>query len=130
MSVLRFRHVAHSRLSGGGGRCTWRGYTYTIRATIHVFMQIMSENISLIYGIIFQASEHFKGISFRQSHCVTQFKVRYSYHILITQEVEIGEKIRAYHSAQNTLISQQRTSQMIRCSPTAFERRTDIWFDP
>ena len=32
-----------------------------------------------------------------------------------------GEKIRALHSVQNTLINQQRTSQMMRCSPTAFD---------
>ena len=41
----------------------------------------------------------------------------------ITREGEIGEKIRACHSFQNTSISQRRTSQMIRRSPTAFERR-------
>ena len=32
-----------------------------------------------------------------------------------------GDKIRALHSVQNTLINQQRTSQMMRCSPTAFD---------
>ena len=32
-----------------------------------------------------------------------------------------GEKIRAFLSVQNTLINQQRTSQMMRCSPTAFD---------
>ena len=49
----------------------------------------------------------------------------------IIREGDIREKIRAFHSFQNTSISQQRTSQMIRCSPAAFERRiyglTIIW---
>ena len=52
--MLRFRHGAHSRLSGGEGRCTWRGYMYTTQAITHVFMQIMSENISINYVIVFK----------------------------------------------------------------------------
>jgi len=32
-----------------------------------------------------------------------------------------GEKIRVLHSVQLTLINQQRTSQMMRCSFTAFD---------
>ena len=41
----------------------------------------------------------------------------------ISQEGEIGEKFRARHSFQNASISQRRTSQMVRRSPTADERR-------
>ena len=41
----------------------------------------------------------------------------------ISREGEIGEKIRACHSFQNASISQRRTSQMIRRSPTAYESR-------
>ena len=118
--MLRFRHVAHSRLSGGEGRCTWRGYTYTTRAITHVFMQIMSENISLNYGIIFQASEHFRGPYSRKPRCITQSMVSYSLFRFISQEGNTGEKIKAYHSLQNTLISQQRTSQIMRWSPPGF----------
>jgi hypothetical protein len=44
-----------------------------------------------------------------------------SHQRIISQQGEIGEKIRAYHGVQNTSISQRRTSQMIRRSPTAFE---------
>ena len=38
----------------------------------------------------------------------------------LTQQGEIGEKIRGQHGFQNSLISQQRTSQMIRWSPPGF----------
>ena len=37
-----------------------RGYTHNTRATTCVFIQIISENISLSHGSLFQASEHFK----------------------------------------------------------------------
>ena len=40
--------------------------------------------------------------------------------IFITREGDIREKIKAFHSFQNTSTSQQRTSQMIRFFPTAF----------
>ena len=41
----------------------------------------------------------------------------YPFQKFITQEADIGEKIRAQHSFQDTSISQQRTSQMIRWPP-------------
>ena len=44
---------------------------HTTRAITHVFMRIMSENISLNYGIIFQASEHCKGPYSREPRCIT-----------------------------------------------------------
>ena len=41
----------------------------------------------------------------------------------ITQEVKIGGEIREQHGFQNSSISQRRTSQMIRRSPTAYKSR-------
>ena len=83
-------------------------------------MQIMSENISLNYGIIFQASEHCKGPYSKEPRCITESMASHSLFIFIPQEGKIGEKIKAYHSFPNTLISQQRTSQMMRWSPPGF----------
>ena len=45
----------------------------------------------------------------------------------ISREGEIGEKIRACHSFQNTSISQQRTSQMTRWSPPEFQPMVSSW---
>ena len=59
----------------------------------------------------------------RQPHCVNTPYGANSYQRIISREGEIGEKIRACHSFQNTLTSQRRTSQMIRRSPTAYESR-------
>ena len=50
-----------------------------------------------------------------------------SYQRIISRQREIGKKIRAYHGVQNTSISQRRTSQMIRRSPTAFEVGYVFW---
>ena len=47
----------------------------------------------------------------------------YPFQKSISREGEIREKIRAQHRFQNTSIRQQRTSQMVRRSPTASESR-------
>ena len=88
-----------------------------------VFMQIISENISLSHGIIFQAPEHFKMPYLKKPWDVNTPYGANSYQRIISREGKIGEKIRACHSFQNTSISQRRTSQMIRRSPTAYESR-------
>ena len=47
--------------------------------------------------------------------------VSYPSQRLITREGEMIQKNKRYHCFQNSLISQRRTSQMVRRSPTAFE---------
>ena len=49
--------------------------------------------------------------------------VSYPFQRLITREGEMIQKNKRYHCFQNTSISQRRTSQMIRRSPTAYESR-------
>ena len=93
------------------------------RAVTCVYMQIISENISLSHGSLFQASEHFKMSYLRKARDANTLYDANPYQRIISQEGEIGEKIRARHSFQNASISQRRTSQMIRRSPTADERR-------
>ena len=77
----------------------------------------MSENISHNYVITFQEPEQWRVQRMIQAQDIIQFPGSESHHTFITQQGDIGEKIRAYHSVQNTLISQQRTSQMIHCPP-------------
>ena len=52
------------------------------------------------------------------SHIVQTPSIHHIYAMyFLTQQGETGEKIRGQHGFQNSLISQQRTSQMIRWSP-------------
>ena len=114
--------IVHNGGQRGSGHW-WREHTCITLEITYVFTQIISENISLNYGINFQVSEHCKGPLFRQQHCLNTPYGANSYQRIISREGEIGEKIRACHSFQNTSISQRRTSQMIRRSPTAYESR-------
>ena len=86
-------------------------------------MQIISENISDDHVITFQASEHFKGLYSRKPQRYRVVHGVISIQRLITQEGEKIQKNKRYHCFQNTSISQRRTSQMIRRSPTAYESR-------
>ena len=86
-----------------------------------VFIQIISENISLSHGNIFHAPEPFKMPYPKKPRDVNTPYGANPYQGIVSRQVEIREKIRGQHGFQNTLISQQRTSQMVRRSPTAFE---------
>ena len=99
----------------------WRGYMQITRAIPCAFMQIISENISLSHGIICQASERFKMSHLKKPWDVNTLYGANSYQRFISQEVRIRWEIKAQHCFQNSSISQQRTSQMVRRSPTAFE---------
>ena len=50
-----------------------------------------------------------------------QSKTCHSSYTFVSGLNQEGEKIRAVNSVQNTLINQQRTSQMMRCSPTGHD---------
>ena len=86
-----------------------------------VFIQIISENISLSHGIIFQAPEPFKMPYPKKPRDVNTPYGANPYQGIVSRQVEIREKIRGQHGFQNSLISQRRTSQMVRRSPSAFE---------
>ena len=85
-----------------------------------VFIQIISENISLSHGSLFQASEHFRMPYLRKARGANTVYNANPYQRIISQHVDIRQKIRAQHCFQNSSISQQRTSQMIRRSPPGF----------
>ena len=86
-----------------------------------VFIQIISENISLRHGIIFQAPEPFKMPYPKKPRDVNTPYGANPYQGIVSRQVEIREKIRGQHGFQNSLISLRRTSQMVRRSPTAFD---------
>ena len=82
-----------------------RGYTHITRATTCVYMQIIPENISLSHGSLFQASEHFKMPYLRKARGANTVYNANPYQRIISQHVDIRQKIRAQHCFQNSLIS-------------------------
>ena len=70
-----------------------------------VFIQIISENISLSHGSLFQASEHFKMSYLRKARDANTLYDANPYQRIISQQVDIRQKIRAQHCFQNSLIS-------------------------
>ena len=124
VSVLRFRHGAHIRLSGGEGRCTWRGYTYTTRAIAYVFM--LASHVREYQSQLWNNFSSLRTLQRSLIQTATLYNIDHGaifIPYIHNSRRRHRRKNRAFHSFQNTSISQQRTSQMIRCSPTAFDRQ-------
>ena len=68
---------------------------YITRATTCVYMQIISENISLSHGSLFKASEHFKMSYLREARDANTLYDANPYQSIISQQVDIRQKIRA-----------------------------------
>ena len=100
-----------------------RGYTQITQVTTYVFTEIISENISLSYRNIFQPPEQFKMPNSKKPRSVNRLHSAKPYQRIVSRQGEMIQKNKRYHCFQKTSISQRRTSQMIRRSPTAYESR-------
>ena len=61
------RIVDSSQFKANINMTAWRGYMQIIGEIRCVYIQIISENISLSHGSLFQASEHFKMSHLKQA---------------------------------------------------------------